>query len=71
MNRKAKSRRPGFTLVEVVFVVALVAAILIALFPRLLSSREAARRAQCSNNLKQICLGLLNYEHANKTFRRG
>ena len=61
----------GFTLVELLVVIAIIGILVTMLLPAVQAAREAARRAQCTNNFKQVALGLINYQSAIGRFPPG
>jgi prepilin-type N-terminal cleavage/methylation domain-containing protein/prepilin-type processing-associated H-X9-DG protein len=63
--------RPGFSLVEILVVIAIIAVLVGLLLPAVQSARESARRTQCLNNLKQIALGMTHYAAMEQKFPPG
>lgn len=71
MLARTEKRKSGFTLVELLVVIAIIGILVALLLPAIQAAREAARRTQCTNNLKNIGLAVLNFESTLKQFPTG
>ena len=71
MGRRVETPRDGFTLVELLVVITIIGILIALLLPAVQQAREAARRAQCMNNMAQIGIALHNYEAAHEVFPPG
>lgn len=71
LGQPTSQLRPGFTLVELLVVIAIIGILVALLLPAVQAAREAARRTQCGNNLRQVGLAVLQYESSQRHFPAG
>ena len=71
LSKKYRSRSRGFTLIELLVVIAIIAILIALLLPAVQQAREAARRTQCKNNLKQLGIAMHNYHDVHRAFPSG
>lgn len=70
-SHRVRSNSRGFTLIELLVVIAIIAILVALLLPAVQQAREAARRSQCKNNLKQLGVAMANYEQTHNIYPPG